>query len=87
MDNLVKKGFESDHELIYTKYTNNVRHWSQGKNLFCLDKIFVSIHIVNSWFILSVIFIQDKRIDIYDMVQSDDAAIRYQAILLRYLKK
>ena len=87
MDNLVKKGFENNHELIYTKYTDNVRHWSQGKDLFSHDKVFVPIHIVDSRFILAVIFIQDKLIDIYDMVQSDDAAIRYQAILLRYLKK
>ena len=79
----MEKGFESDIGFIYK---DNVQFWSQGKDLFIYDKVFVSIHIVNSRFILAVIFIQEKNIQIFDRVQSDDGA-KYQAILFRYIKE
>ena len=85
MDNLVHLGFENDFELSYSTKTNNTRDWFN--DLFGHDKAFVPIHIVNSRFILAVIFIQDRRIVFYDMLQSNDAANRYEAILLCYLKK
>ena len=60
IDNLVIKGFESDIVLIYC--TDNVQFWSQDKDLFIYNKIFVPIHIVNSCFILAVIFIQKQNV-------------------------
>ena len=68
------------------EHTDNVRLWSQDKDLFIYDKVSVPIQIGNSRFILVVIFIQEKRIQIYDRVQSDDAA-KFRAILFCYIKK
>ena len=45
------------------------------------------IHIVNSRFILAVIYIQDKRIVIYDRALSNDTVIKYKTILINYLRK
>ena len=64
MDNLVHLGFENDSGLSYSRGTNNAHDWCN--DVFGYDKLFVPIHNVNSWFILGVIYIQDKRIVIYD---------------------
>ena len=58
MDNLVHLGFENDSGLTYSKKTNNAGDWCN--DVFGQDKLFVPIHIVNSRFILAVIYIQEK---------------------------
>ena len=85
MDNLVHLGFKNDSSLSYSRETNNARDWCN--DVFGQDTLFVPIHIVNSRVILAVIFIQDKRIVIYDRTLSNDTVIKYKTILINYLRK
>ena len=59
MDNLLANGFDND---IRYKYVENVWYWSQEQDLFCHKNIFVPIHIVDTHYILAVIFILERRI-------------------------
>ena len=54
MDNLVHLGFPTKSRSSYTKKTRNAHEWCE--ELFRHNKAFVPIHIVNSRFILAVIF-------------------------------
>ena len=85
MDNLVHLGFENDSGLTYSQKTNNAGDWCN--DVFGQDKLFVPIHIVNSWFILAVIYIQEKRILFYDRELSNDTIYKYKTILINYLRK
>ena len=78
----MEKGFKSDTGFTYCE---NVRFWSQNKDLFEYNKVFALIHIVNRRFILAVIFICEKRIQIFEKVQSDTGE-KYLIILFRYIK-
>ena len=83
MDNFLANGFDND---IRYKYVENVWYWSQEQDLFCHKNIFVPIHIVDTYCILEVISIFEKRIQIYDKVNSDKGH-KYLAILFRYIKE
>ena len=85
MDNLVHLGFLTKSRSSYSKKTKNAHKWYE--ELFYHDKAFVPIHIVNSWFILAVILIPEKRIVIYDMFHCKTTAKKYRTILLCYLNK
>ena len=85
VDNLVHLGFPTKSSSPYTKTTRNAHKWCE--ELFCHNKVFVPIHIVNSRFILAVILIPEKRIVIYDMFHCKTTANKYRTILLCYLNK
>ena len=82
MTNRLKKGFEFDSGYSYDV---NVRNWSQKQNLF-LHNNFFPIHIVNRYCILTVIFIPEKCVQIFDRVKSD-AGDKYLAIIFQYIKE
>ena len=85
MDNLVQLGFEDDSGLTYSRKTKHVHDWCN--DVFGQDKLFMPIHIVNSRFILAVIYIQEKRILFYDRELSTDIVFKYKTILINYLRK
>ena len=80
MDNLVHLGFENDSRLTYSTATNNAADWCE--DVFGHNKLFVPIHIVNSWFILAVICILEKRIVFHDREPSSDTTNNYKTILI-----
>ena len=66
---------------------NLVKNWSRrvkGKNIFNLDKIFFPINHNNIHWSLAVIFIPEKRIQIFD--SGGNGGQRYLDGLLQYLK-
>ena len=65
----------------------NVKSWSQkvpGEDIFALDKIFVPINIGNMHWISAVIFMQKKRIEMFDSLGSNGK--RYLEVLFQYLQ-
>ena len=68
MEILLAKGFDYD---IGYRYDENVWTWSQDKDLFSHKHIYVPIHIVDTHYVLVVISIVEKRIQIYDKINSD----------------
>jgi sentrin-specific protease 1 len=53
----------------------NVKKWSEkvpGKDIFNLDKNFVPININQRHWIVAVIFIQEKKIEIFDSLKKND---------------
>ena len=73
----------SDEGIVY----DNVKRWSRfviRGDIFELDKLFIPININNNHWILAVIFIKEKRIQIYDSMLAPGT--RYLSRLFEYLK-
>ena len=68
----------------------NVKHWSKkapGKDIFDLDKILLPINTGKMHWISAVIFMQQKRIEIFDSLPSlGSNGQRYVEALFRYLQ-
>jgi sentrin-specific protease 1 len=71
----------------------NVKKWSEkvpGKDIFNLDKIFVPININQRHWIVAVIFIQEKKIEIFDSLKKNDkdydGGKPYLYALFRYIQ-
>jgi sentrin-specific protease 1 len=65
----------------------NVKRWSKripGKDIFNLDKIIFPINVAGQHWICAVIFVQEKRIQIYDSFGSEGR--RYLDALFQYLQ-
>jgi len=71
---------------------NQVKTWSTaavpGKDLFLLDKIFFPIHNGNAHWTLAVVFMQEKRIQMYDSLSngSEEGAQIYLKAIFQYLR-